>query len=1153
MTARSPELIPLDAPTLVEASAGTGKTYAITTYFVRAILEDDLTPDKILVLTYTKAATAELRARARARLARALTLINGPPEAPDALFAVVSDAVERLGAPAVERKLRSALGQMDQAAILTIHGFCQRLLKEHPLSFGVELEFEVAENVASLHADLAVDFWSTELYDQPEWLLQRLRADKVTINHLERLANIATIPGIEVIGPAPRPIDDGAVRQVFALQRRAGVLWRDHRRAILELLQSEGLYASIYKEKSIRELWAPELDRLFERTTLERLPKHFKWLCATNLEKKTKKNSEPPEHPFFDACEELVAAHEQIEPMLAYAVHAFQQRFCDFVRHRSRARRDESAIYSFDDLLTTVHTTVVESETVARTIRNAYPIALVDEFQDTDSVQYGIFRAIYGDGAAVYVGDPKQAIYAFRGADVFSYIEAAKDVGERRHTLGTNRRSDPGVVRAVNALFSRLVPPFLIEGIGFEDASAHEAENRTTLAPSFDVVLLGADDLDGPTASSVAPIVANEVALMLESGALIEGRPVHAGDIAVLCRSNKQAIAVTKALRDLNLPTSLDGGASVLSTEVAADLGVILEAALLPGDSRAVRRALLTSLVGVSAFDLASMDDDAWSAWVSRFREWNDTWHTQGVLRCLKDMLGSTGAEVLIASRATARRDLTDLLHLQELLLRGERERDRDPVALMQWFRRLNDGTQDEGMLAMEDLQQRPDAEAGAVRVTTIHKSKGLEYGIVFCPFTWNDAGLFWFDHRAVKFHDQAGKLKIDLGSEAQADHLTESKREAASEALRLLYVAVTRAKHQCTLFWGPGYRWKDSALAYLLHDADSLGKLDEDGMRADVEAFVAKVRGDAGCRPPRSERATPRHDEHSGPELTARPKLRRFDLSSRIASFTSLTGHDEHGTGPSVPAATSPLFADLPGGARTGLLLHSIFERAELDALDSKDGHALIEKQLALFGFDSHLTASVQRDLVTVASTPVAADSSLPALAELGRDRQLRELEFTLAVERPKIEDLAEVLKQHGAPADAPGYHERLARVGGHPLRGFLRGFIDLMFEWEGRWYVADYKSNRLPTYEPSSVIEAAQREHYVLQGQLYSIAAHRYLRQRDPSYDPEENWGGALFLFVRGMNGPESAGSSVFFDEQSPELLDAVDAWLGGRDGSR
>jgi exodeoxyribonuclease V beta subunit len=452
-------------------------------------------------------------------------------------------------------------------------------------------------------------------------------------------------------------------------------------------------------------------------------------------------------------------------------------------------------------------------------------------------------------------------------------------------------------------------------------------------------------------------------------------------------------------------------------------------------------------------------------------------------------------------------------------------------------------------MVAIEDLQQRPDAEAGAVRVTTIHKSKGLEYGVVFCPFTWNDASLWDFERTAVRFHDDDGALKIDLGSPDFEEHLEASKREAASEALRVLYVAVTRAKHQCTLFWGPGYRWKDSALAGLLHGSETSGRFGEDEMRADVEEFVNAAGGDVGWRPPRKERATPRHDGETQLQLSSRPRTRTFEQTARIASFTSLTGHDDKAPGPSTSVTTSPLFAELPGGARTGLLLHAIFERAELDAVEGEKARSLVEAQLGLHGFDPTLAARVQEDLAVVTSTPMRSD--LPALRELKRDDVLRELEFSLAVERPDLRELAKLLDDHGAPASAPRYHEHLRRVGDQKLRGFLRGFIDLMFEFEGRWYVADYKSNRLATYEQPDVIEAVQREHYVLQGALYSAAAHRYLQQRVRDYDPAKHWGGALFLFVRGMVG-SSGSSSVFIDEQSPELLVAMDAWLGGSDGA-
>jgi len=1156
----SPQLIPLDAPTLVQASAGTGKTYTITTYFVRAILERDLTPEQILVVTYTKAATAELRVRTRERIVTAIALLDASAANGDVLHGVVAEAVERLGRRKVETKLREALGQMDRAAILTIHGFCQRLLQDYPLLFGIDFDFEVAEDAASMYSELAVDFWTTELYDAPDWLLRALQHHRVHTAHLAKLANVAMMPGIEVLGPAPGEVDPRVLDQWLTFKREATELWSVHREEVAKVLTTDsGLNRNSYRSRSVEDTWLPDLDDFFVKIGFDFPPACLAKLAQGNM--KTKKGCEEPKHPFFEACARLWEVHAALTPGLDYAVFDFRRRFIAFAREQARRRREDRAVLTYDDLLTLVYAPFNPSPAqgasfdrtrITEEISVAYPLALVDEFQDTDAVQYGIFRAIYGESSAVYVGDPKQAIYAFRGADVFSYIGAVKDVGERVHTLTTNRRSDPGVVRAVNTLFSLQKPPFVLDGIDMEDAIPHHDVSRSTFDPSMEIVFLAQDQLKGPIADAVAPIVANEIALLLESNAEVESRPVEPGDIAVLCRSNNQALAVTDALRALNVPVSLDGGSSVLSTELASDLSEVLEAALMPGDSSGVRRALLTPLLGVSPHQLATMDDELWSEWMSRFRDWNETWHNQGVVRFLEDMLRSTEAETTIARQPAARRVLTDLLHIEELLLHGERERRRNPVALMQWFRRLNENGGGDGGLASEDLQQRPDAEADAVRVSTIHKSKGLEYGVVYCPFTWPGK----FTELAVKFHDEQGNIKIDLGSADCDAHKEIGDREAFSEAIRLLYVAVTRAKYRCTIYWGRAKGWQTSPLGYLLHGSEGLGKLDEDGMREDVAAFVTAASGAVGSRSAHEEPAVPRQYEAPRNALCAREQTRGFNHAARIASFTSLTGHDEKTPGPraAAPMLDPPpmLFAELPGGVRTGLLLHSVLEHAEFDALGAEATTLLVERQLRAFGFDPALAPAVQRDLESVGASPFTREPGAPRLIDLSRDVQLRELEFTLHVKRPKLSGLAELLKQHGAPIAAPNYYERLAEVSSQTLQRFLRGYIDLMFQWEGRWYVADYKSNTLPVYDAAAINEAVQREHYLLQAQLYTAAAHRYLKQRVPAYDPETQWGGALFLFVRGMRGARDAGSGVFFDRQPAVLLNAVDHWLGGTDDS-
>lgn len=1160
MSAQSPQLIALEAPSLVEASAGTGKTYTITTYFVRAILERDLKPEEILVVTYTKAATAELRVRTRQRILDAISLLEEPSEAGDVLHGVVAAAVERLGRRDVEMKLRTALGEMDRAAILTIHGFCQRLLQDYPLLFGIDFDFEVSEDASSMYSELAVDFWTTEVYDAPDWMLRALAKHKVNAAQLAKLAKVSAMPGIEILGPAPAELEPAVLERWRLSKKEAAELWRAHRGEVAEILSShKDLNRNSYRKVTIEEKWLPALDAFFATDGFRYPPEFLPRLAQGDL--KMKKGCEEPQHEFFQACASLWDAQESLLPGLDYAVFRFRERFIEFAGVQAKKRREERAVFTYDDLLTVVYAPFdparaesarFDRDEIAEKVSTTYRLALVDEFQDTDSVQYGIFRAIYGESSVIYVGDPKQAIYAFRGADVFSYIGAVKDVGDRVYTLTTNRRSDAGVVRAVNTLFSLQSPPFMLDGIDMDEAIPFHEERRTSLDPSMEVVFLEGDQLKGGLAAAVSPIVANEIALLLESDAQVEDRPVEPGDIAVLCRSNNQALAVTDALRVLNVPVSLDGGSSVLGTEIASQLGAVLEAALMPGDSSLLRRALLTSLLGVSPYELATMGDEPWSEWVSRFHNWNELWHGLGVVPFLEDMLRSTQAEASIAKRPAARRVLTDLLHVEELLLRGERERGRNPAALMQWFRRLGEDGAGESAVASEDLQQRPDADAGAVRVSTIHKSKGLEYGIVYCPFPWPIP----FSDVAVKFHDAQGNVKVDLGSEELQAHKEASAREESSEALRLLYVAVTRAKYRCTLYWGAAKSWKNAALGYLLHGSDGALKLDEDGMRKGVEEFVAKASGTVGWRSAHEERAAPRQHGIPTEALSARKQERYFSHAARIASFTSLTGHDEKTPGPrpaTQPAEReSALFANLPGGVRTGLFLHSVLEHADFQTLDALETEHLIERQLRAFGFDGALGPDVQRDLLSVAATPFTSKPEAPRLIDLARDVQLRELEFTLHVNRAKLPDLAKILSQHGAPAAAPRYCERLAEVSGQTLQHFLRGYIDLMFEWQGRWYIADYKSNTLPTYEPDTINEAVQRTHYLLQAQLYTAAAHRYLRQRVAGYDPATQWGGALFLFLRGMRGPRSAGSSVFFDRQPAELLNAVDRWLGGADES-
>jgi len=1141
-------------PTLIEASAGTGKTYEITTFFVRAIVEGGLDPASILVVTYTKAATSELRVRARQRVSNALARLEGASTDDEVIDALLDGAQRAESRDRLRARLHEALLQMDQAPILTIHGFCQRLLQEYPLVFGIDFDFTIVEDARPRLLELATDYWLTELHDKPEWFVSALRDKRKNPAHLAHLARTANAPHIEMIGPEECWPDDGAFERFRQRFADAARIWNEERDAIVEILLEAGLNRTQYKLSTIADRWVPQLDALFERPSTS-LPGWFERLGRRRM--KVNKGFERPSHRFFEACDRLLDAQADLSPCIDYAIFRFEADFVARARAASYARCQREAALTYDDLLSCVHQRLTED--VAASIRRDYPVALVDEFQDTDSLQYDIFRSIYGNRGAVYVGDPKQAIYAFRGADVFTYFTAASDVGRRHRELTVNRRSEPNLVAAVHALFTNHPTPFALEQLHLPKVSAHY-ESRSSFDPSIEVILLD-EGFTGLRPEDVVPeLVAREVALTLTDGARVKERDggrvkeraLRPSDVAVLCRKNEQARLVTEALRALGVPASLDGDSSVLDTDLAEEIQVLLEAALMPGDSLAIRRALITRLVGVSPRDLGAMDEELWAEWMARFRAWREIWHLEGVVRFLEELLRTCETEQRLARFSSARRALTDLAHVQELLMRGERECHRDPVALVMWYRRLRTKSAESTTVAAEELQQRPDSDADAVRVTTIHKSKGLEYGIVYCPFPWGDAELFQLERKVVRFHDpnDGHRLKIDLGSKRLEEHLALSEREHLSEALRLLYVAVTRAKFRCTLFWGPLGKSKRSALSYLLHGRSKEPK-DDDVIRADLDAVATASKGTIGWRQTRTEPVVDSTHSAASVDLAALPALRRFRQAPRIASFTSLTGHHEK-TAPRDPerepmVAEPLLFSSLPGGARTGLLLHAILEHVDHRSLDAPDASKTVTQQLIAFGYDEALAPSIVADLKRVVDTPWSEERHAPRLCEVPRAAQLRELEFTLGVASPSFSDLASIMEAHGAPACLPDYPAQLCSGSTGQLERFLRGFIDVLFEWRGRWYLADYKSNSLTSYSKESTAAAAARAHYLLQTQLYAAAAHRHLEQRLPGYDPEKHWGGTALLFLRGMRGSDQPGAAVLFERQSPALLKDVDDWLG------
>jgi exodeoxyribonuclease V beta subunit len=868
---------------------------------------------------------------------------------------------------------------------------------------------------------------------------------------------------------------------------------------------------------------------------------------------------------------------------------------------------EEGNTQSFDDLLQRLDEALAGpgGASLARSIRERFPAALIDEFQDTDPTQYRIFRRAYHEtGAKLFlIGDPKQAIYAFRGADVFTYIDAKHDAAQHTHTLETNWRSDPGLLRAVNTLFGRAELPFAFADIPFvtlesapdaADALAHEG---APLAP-FQILFFRGDPEDrgkggkrinkGPGLPAVCLAIAREIARFLQSGATIDGRRVEPADIAVLCRTNDQARQVQEQLRLCRVPSALQGDASVFDSQEADELDRVLRPLAEPGDFSAFRAALSTSAIGLDAERIYALelDEHEWNEWAERFETWHGIWLRHGFMPAFRRLLDDCKVPAGLLALIDGERRLTNLLHLGELLHRAAVEQRLGPLALVEWLALMRRDVPARHGLGSEAAQIRLESDARAAKLTTIHKSKGLEYPIVYCPFMWDGKGLHEDDKIHVLFHDpdDGNRLKLDLGSVDIQGHVRLREREAFAENLRLLYVALTRAKHRCSVVWGAFNQFEGSALGYLLHQADRpAGKkdivettvakmklLDDAGILADLDRLARQAAGAVEVTelPTRSE-ASYADEERDGGALRHREALRRLEVTSRTSSFSRLvaTGtvsqpaeegadYDEVHVVEEVRAAETDAVAlgEFPAGARPGQLLHGIFEHLDFTSADSPASHALLSRMLALYGVEESWAEPLHHAIVDVLETPLDEAPEPLRLRSVRLDRRLNELQFLFPVAdslspatfRLTSGALADAFIRHAVSPMPEDYPPRIRQLGFTPLAGYLTGFIDMVFEHGGRWYLVDYKSNHLGSraddYAAARLSEEMAAHHYFLQYHLYVVALHRYLTLRLPGYDYERHFGGVYYLFLRGMSARHLFRCGVFYDRPPRALVEAL-----------
>lgn len=1074
--------------TVLEASAGTGKTWAIAALATRLIAEGHATVDQLLIITFTRAAAAELRSRIRSRftqVAHDLTnslegsqggahgdgvtsfYLNHPPKQKDVMIS----------------RLRRASQNIDSATITTIHGFCFQALTELGVLTGME---PVAESAFDILQEVTADIYIHQYLD------------------------------------CEKPPFDYRSAQEIATTVCA------HPSAALH-----------------------------------------------------------PPHPDDEATKARVD-------------------FAHRVREEFTIRKNHNHVLTYDDLLTKLvdvvdpPTPTATSEAARARLRRRWGHALVDEFQDTDDLQWRILSTVFTEHADLtLIGDPKQAIYAFRGGDIATYLQATQ-AADSRYTLGFNYRSDKPLVHTLNRLFRGIA-------LGHRDITAPQVEsgkstNSVDLPPNHPRLRVRVIDPEGFTRNKTKNIpiqdlrraisndVVEDIAELLNSTTRVRDshtghwRKVNAGDVAVLCHAHRDVQTIRDALLKAGIPAVSRGGVSVFDTDAATHWLTLVHALEHPHTPTAVAASAISPFFGFTETQLVTNRDEVIDEVATTLRHLHSTLKTHGPMGVYEYLQGwgEQGLSARVMASGGGRRLLTDLAHIAQLAHAALPQ--TTPPALLQWLvEKLHNPP--------TDSSQRVESSEQGVQVFTIHGAKGLQFPFVYLPTLTTQSPP---RNPTLVFHHQ-GQRWVDVSSTAPK-HVSDIVREEnRGEAMRLVYVAMTRAVGQVVAYWAPAQHVSRSPFTQVLaHHGADIGPRTP---HTEVVAHLKEALGqEGGVETITSSPITPPALTHSAQSLRpARTWQGEVDRSWRRTSYTAVaTDHPEdndplailketdaeHRTidvnsahdDPTTPHLPSPM-ADLPRGARFGSLVHAVLETINIEAPDvRREITTRLDQTRHDWGVKVDEKTFVEA-IEAVVTTPLLP-ATHASLIHLDPTRMLTELDFDIPLDgglratgppRIQVGDMAGILRQH-LPDHDPllGYATTLERSGYSTtrLRGYLTGSIDLVFEHEGKFYVADYKTNWLgspdqpnttATYTPDYLRRAMEGSTYPLQALFYTVALHRFLRWRLPTYDAATDLGGVLYLYVRGMAGMRSpvvqgASSGVFYWQPPPGLVSDLSALLDG-----
>ncbi len=1166
----NPLTVPLRGTHLVEAGAGTGKTHGLTALVLRLLVEGAVVPEQLALVTFTDAATRELRARARTRLALLAERLAG--RAPRSDDAQVEALVERhANDDAARRRVEVARMSWDDATVATIHGFCRRLLGDFSLETGASFTDVEPSDGSQVMQRAIEDFWRRHVVSaepaQAEWVLSWCETPGQL---LELLKDPLRVPATSVI-PDCGPADLEAIeRELDGLAAAGTRLQRSG--AIPALLAELDAHPHLSQAKAspylratlattaaaLAECFAGHGPRGFRDVTVAHVRTLSRAAIVEGTFPKKRDLGWLPEPAavldWADAVCAGFARHARVRRV------AFLRGALDEVRGRLDQHRRDRRIVTFDDLVRDTAQLLAGSGGIrARdAIRARLKVAVVDEFQDTDAEQYAIFRALFhgrSDGALFLVGDPKQAIYRFRGGDVFAYAQAADDAGANGWSLTANWRSDERLIDAVNGLFddSRRMPApaFVHEFIRFERARFGAPRRRApALPPIAQPLTVWTFDTPEPLTKGAANDRV-DFAIAAEIARLRREFPGARLRIAVLARTWRELASCAAELSRWRIASTQSSARSVFDGSEADALRVVLESLADLRDVRKARAALTGELIGFDEATLRGFADGAqeWDLALALLVRFAAIAGEDGPAALVRALAQHAGPRWL--AQADGSRRLSTLVQLGEVL-QCECGAGAGIAAQVVALERRASGP------ASPDAELRPEVGTDAVELLTVHKSKGLEWDVVFAPYLWSGRDEARDNSairaiRPVRFHRERGGLLVDIGSEERDAHRERALQEAYAESMRLAYVALTRARCRAYTAWFSANTAEDSPFAWLLHQKDGAGTRgmnrppssqavhDRLGEWRDAarDAIAIVDLPEVGDRDPLADATSP--------TLVARAFRGHIDRRFAMLSYSALFGeggeeqpdHDQRA--PALAAPEPGPVPDTPRGPRFGECVHQVLEKYDFAEPESQDNLARIA---AIVREEFRFDEDVEQYVIELAGS-VARAAPLGGATLAGMSRRYPELEFFFPLEDV---DLAAV---RSALAREPRYERSAADFARLRPRwhGLMHGYIDLVFADGDAHGLLDYKTNylggRVEDYEGESLARAVRAADYDLQYLIYSVALVRHLRRRHGArFDYDRHFGGVSYLFLRGLEG----GAGVYRDKPPRAVIDALDRAFGG-----